>query len=519
MPNPFFTNNAQSPVPTPPPTANTFNTNVWVSPHTGASWTIENSSILGGSGGGAVSSVAYPPTVAVQGEPLGDDMELAYLPEPEHEPQELQLQTELTATLHYYHGQDMTNDTKQKQKFYNRKLTTLVNNREGKKTGLIGLEIECEGTHLFDNPFAYWTCHNDGSLRATGEHPPIEYVLRQPLSVEDARKALNYLEAKLKAAKSSVTESSRTSVHVHVNCQELTVRQLYCYILLYLIFEEILVQWSGPEREGNLFCLRAKDSDFFVHMLEESLKKSDLRTWKEDLRYTACNVNSILKFGSLEFRSLRGTVDMQIINQWIDLLVNLKDKAAEYDNPVQIVEEFAQIGPLPFLKKIFDKPDQLKLLEAQRDLPAKLWDGLRLMRDVAYSCEWEQPLKKIPGEPEPTEESPELLVKRGQFFDFGSRNYEVFCKFNNTNHNHHPDYTYRAWESLMALRFGSNAIEYAVPANHTAYMIRPIVDGPDSGAYCVLDVRPGKIETRESIDPEFVPEGFAQHHVASANFD
>lgn len=283
---------------------------------------------------------------------------------------------------------------KETELFYNRPLNSIVPFRNGVHAGEIGIEIECEGTNLFTTPFKWWTCHEDGSLRETNGHRPVEYVLRAPLSIEKAREALVYLDSKLKETQSKVINSQRTSVHIHVNCQKMTLRQLYCYICLYMIFEEILVDWSGPERAGNLFCLRAKDSEFYVGMLENVLKNNSLKNWRDEYRYSACNVASINKFGSLEFRSMQGTVDIQLIQLWIDILVLLKEQALTYDNPVEIVDEFSSIGPLPFFKKIFKDKKLRQLFENVPGLSGKLWDGLRLMRDIAHCCEWKPPIKK-----------------------------------------------------------------------------------------------------------------------------
>lgn len=278
--------------------------------------------------------------------------------------------------------------------FYNRRISQVVNFKSGLLKGDIGLEIECEGTHLFNSPFSYWTCHADGSLRETGGHPPIEYVLKAPLPVPEVKEALEYLSSKLKEAGSKLVKSNRTSVHVHVNCQQLTIRELYCFLCMYLIFEELLVDWSGPERAGNLFCLRAKDSGFYINMLEGAIKNQSFKQWREDFRYSACNVASITKFGSLEFRSMQGTVNVEEIQTWVEILMMIKNVSLEYDNPIDIVEEFTTIGPLPFFKKIFKHDEFRKLFERVDGLSGKLWDGLRLMRDVAYCCEWKPYIKK-----------------------------------------------------------------------------------------------------------------------------
>ena len=286
---------------------------------------------------------------------------------------------------------DFMNDSGE---YYNHKLSQVMQFRTGVQSGEVGLEVECEGVNLFNTPLRYWTCHEDGSLRSTGPHMPVEYVLRNPVKRDELRPCLEYLDAKLKEAGSKVIQSQRTSVHVHINCQKMTIRELYTFICLYMIFEELLVEWSGPDRAGNLFCLRAKDSEYYITMLESVLKQNNFKQWREDYRYSACNVASVCKFGSLEFRSMQGTVDINMIELWVNILLHLKDTAEKYDNPVEIVEEFTELGPLPFFKKIFADHGYRELFEDSPGLSGKLWDGLRLMRDVAYCCPWKKPEQK-----------------------------------------------------------------------------------------------------------------------------
>ena len=283
---------------------------------------------------------------------------------------------------------------KKGNKIYNLPLIEAFSGKlRGKATeGEIGLEIECEGMNLFDKPISYWATHTDNSLRAVKDHPPIEYVLRKPLSRADTTKALTYLTKKLKEAGSTIVDSTRTSVHVHVNCQKLTLKQVYQIWCYYSIFEEMLIEFSGNDRRGNLFCLGGKQAEQNVIVMEQAIQNESFGDlFDNNLRYTSCNVASIGKFGSLEFRSMRGTVDQGLIQLWIDLLLVIKDKALEYRNPREIVKHFMQIGPDSFLQQAFaSRPDILTIFTSKPDCRQSMWDGLRMMRDVAYAIKWEE---------------------------------------------------------------------------------------------------------------------------------
>lgn len=262
-----------------------------------------------------------------------------------------------------------------------------------KKTeGEIGLEIECEGMNLFDKPISYWSTHPDNSLRPYKDHPPLEYVLRKPLSRADTTKALTYLTRKLKEAGSTLIESTRTSVHVHLNCQQLTLKQVYQFWCLYSVFEEMLIEFSGPDRVGNLFCLGGKHAEQNVIVMEQAIQTENFgELFDNNLRYTSCNMASIGKFGSMEFRCMRGTVDQHLIQTWVDLLCIIKDKALEYKNPQEIVEHFLKVGPEDFLRQTFQsRYDILQIFLEKQNRHTVMWDGMRMMRDVAYAITWEE---------------------------------------------------------------------------------------------------------------------------------
>ncbi len=98
-----------------------------------------------------------------------------------------------------------------------------------------------------------------------------QWSMRRPVEPAEAYKALATLSHSFQENGSQIEDSGRAGVHVHVNCQELNIIQLYNFITLYLIFEDSLVKWCGPDRVGNLFCLRAKDAEWLLFNLAGAL--------------------------------------------------------------------------------------------------------------------------------------------------------------------------------------------------------------------------------------------------------
>lgn len=305
---------------------------------------------------------------------------------------------ELMAQTQETEEEQMARTKREGKPFLDQSLVTAYGRKLGIKPveGEVGLELECEGKNLYMSPISFWKAVPDHSLRPVGEHQPVEYVLREPLPRTQIGEALDYLEARLQGAKSELIFSHRTSVHVHVNCQTLSMRELAQFLCLYFIFEDLLVEFSGNERKGNLFCLRAKDAEFQIEMLTKAYRTFNFGdVFNQNYRYSACNLASLSAHGSLEFRSMRGTVDKAVIQDWIRLLLHLKDRAMMFSTPAHIADLFTKMGPLSFADFVFANcpvaPQTRSWFIHHQDLNQSLWTGLRTMRDVAHAIDWNTP--------------------------------------------------------------------------------------------------------------------------------
>ena len=214
--------------------------------------------------------------------------------------------------------------------------------------GDFGVEIEVEGTDLVEVNDKYWTSVHDGSLR--GES--FEYVFKTPLIQKDADKALESLKEDLKD--SILKFSFRTSVHIHVNVQELEYKQLLNMIYTYLLIEEPLMTFCGKERKGNRFCLRLQDAEGILDTLIPMFRVMDyIGDIREDaIRYSAINLAALQKFGSLEFRAMQGNLDVKRISTWTQALFNLREFSKSVENPRDVLEIFNNNKPEAFLKLV-----------------------------------------------------------------------------------------------------------------------------------------------------------------------
>jgi hypothetical protein len=252
-----------------------------------------------------------------------------------------------------------------------------------RKEGEVGLEIEVEGENVLHQAILnHWVIDKDGSLR----NDSAEYKLCEPIPRDKVLPVLLYLYQKLDRAGTQILDSHRTGVHVHINVQQLTVKELYQFITLYLCIEELMVRWAGPKRVGNLFCLRASDAEGLVNLLSNALSSGNLQELHSDrVRYASLNVKAIQDYGSLEFRALRGgLITPQEIATWVTMILEIKDAALRFNNPREIIESFSGQGPEKFLENIgptvnllnFDNQEQLLRL------------GVRNAQEVAYCNKW-----------------------------------------------------------------------------------------------------------------------------------
>lgn len=258
---------------------------------------------------------------------------------------------------------------------------------------VFGVEVELEGKGIINIPpgtAMYWQAHNDGSLRklAPGDEA-IEYVSSHPFDLKTTELAVELLFKHLNKPGVKVYESYRTSIHVHVNFARETFRTIYNFMTLSLILDELLVSQNGEHRQGNNFCLRAKDAMGQVIGLVQSIEAGQnfFGVVKEE-RYSSINFASLTKFGSIEFRSMECTTHEGRVMQWIRTLAQLKERAKLFKNPMEIIQQFSLMGPQQFLVNILG-PYSLKYINVP-GMETMLFNGMRIAQDVAYASLWKE---------------------------------------------------------------------------------------------------------------------------------
>lgn len=178
---------------------------------------------------------------------------------------------------------------------------------------LTGLELEIEHAQDLDCG-DYFNDTEDGSLRNNGR----EFV-SVPMNYGTTEEALKQFFSINEIHPDAYSE--RTSVHVHVNAQDMTFKQVASVLAIYQVFERMLFTFIGDERDKNIFCVPLSETVLThnaCNRLTSGQRAHDVvYEWS---KYTAFNLMPLAKFGTIEFRHMAGTADVQRILQWLRII-------------------------------------------------------------------------------------------------------------------------------------------------------------------------------------------------------
>lgn len=227
----------------------------------------------------------------------------------------------------------------------------------------IGIEVEVESDNELPNiipDFTGWVAKNDGSLRGAFNK---EYVTSSTISTAEYKKYIDALYQTLEIPK--INDSRRCGVHIHLNVRDYEIEKVFNIITIYLMLEDLLVAWVGKSREGNLFCLRARDAEYLVYKLISDKEHGNFNHTLnyQDFKYASINISTIRKFGSLEFRALETPQDKNKIIKWIKILLTIENYALTITNIEKEFRKLSKDGIDSYIKNIFDSTLAKELLK------------------------------------------------------------------------------------------------------------------------------------------------------------
>jgi len=236
----------------------------------------------------------------------------------------------------------------------------------------IGVEVEVEGAAQTTTTSPLWNSKRDGSLRDGGK----EFVFSRPLFNSEIKEALDNLQEAFN--KYPPTISERCSVHVHINVSDISTVELHRLLMLYLIFERTLVRYH-KDREDNIFAVPFYKAPMYLSAID-ALYKEDFdgihNIFRTMNKYQALNLLTVREFGSIEFRHMGGTANMEDIYEWVKIILYLKRYALENDfDPIDLLHGVSGRGPENFLDEVFEgMADKLRYQGVEADI----MKGIRL---------------------------------------------------------------------------------------------------------------------------------------------
>ena len=228
-----------------------------------------------------------------------------------------------------------------------------------------------------------WVQDADGSLRDRGR----EYILNGPQPLDVALTALTDLSEWVTGLRGGLrTDSTRTSTHVHLNAQELTPVQVTNFACLWYVIEEAYSLTLPESRQGNLFALRACDTQRgFKEVFKTALSepRNFVHNFPESQRYGALNLASVGKFGSIEMRMLPGMVEPLDVVPHLMAYIQIHEVCQTFEDPLEIITSFSGYGPEGFVRRYMPKMWELiKDLDEDPRYRA-LYQGMRYSQEIA----------------------------------------------------------------------------------------------------------------------------------------
>lgn len=242
----------------------------------------------------------------------------------------------------------------------------------------VGIEIEAEGfDELCIEDFnetessRWWHTKPDGSLRNEG----VEFcsVVMFGKTVVDALEAV-------RPSLSRCDINWRAGIHVHVDVRELSVNELGRVCSLYGMLERLIFAWEGNNRQDSNFCVPWYICNDAAAALGEIINASgkaqgavnsyQFRALNRLGKYSALNVVPVTTQGSIEFRMMQTTDDLDKILDFVNICTTIVGVCKQVeDSPLNLL---STMGPESFLRDFLQLPDFIEIPGYE----SMLWQGV-----------------------------------------------------------------------------------------------------------------------------------------------
>jgi hypothetical protein len=168
----------------------------------------------------------------------------------------------------------------------------------------------------------------------------------------------------------------RTGLHVHIDVRNLEANELLTMFVYYALFEPVIFQWVGDRREGSIFCMPLYKAEGVLPQIIDAISAPAgvMKSVAAKIdRYAAFNLNSLSKFGTVEFRHMQTTFNTDRVIKWINICQSFKKYAKNNPlKPDELLMELSKNGYANTLASILGP-----------QLSAELWnrDAAKLIED------------------------------------------------------------------------------------------------------------------------------------------
>lgn len=243
----------------------------------------------------------------------------------------------------------------------------------------IGVEFEYEGLDSgvvhgsLDNiKSKHLNVVNDYSLKISG----CEILFKKAKNgthIIEAMDELNKLLAYMKKTTSHAPyiDGNRCSTHIHINITDLSLDELYRFLLFAYFCEGALMDTCAGDRRNNVFTIGIDKLDDYKVVLG-AVQKGSLQFTKDHGKYRAIGLNSMYSIGSLEFRMFNATTDTDQVLDWINFIQEIKHIAVKNENIMDAIIGVMNSSPDDVMKSLFSR--QITLSEESRSY---MWDFAR----------------------------------------------------------------------------------------------------------------------------------------------
>jgi len=184
-----------------------------------------------------------------------------------------------------------------------------------------GIEVEVENcpTGEIEVNLSNWKTVVDSSLKEMG----VEFV-SHVLHKDEIMTALTELYSNVPSLKrQQATFGPRTSIHVHSDATWMeSLSQLTPLIFMYLLCEDLMYKFVEPHRRKNIFCVKTKETRYLRQVYVSEVLNAECL-----YKYAGFNLLSLFTHGTVEFRMLEGTYDLNKIYNWIGFIDTIQEYA------------------------------------------------------------------------------------------------------------------------------------------------------------------------------------------------